>query len=183
MPDLVTRDRILQAARQELARHGFAGLSLRRVARHAGVDQRLVRYYYTGKEELCAEATRVAIPDWARAARLRGRSPTATGRNVGRMLLAAWAAHQPAGRALVGAVVHDERSAARLCGALVCWLGEVAGPAGAGGRDQEAAMATTLLLGAALLSCAGAAPPDVPEPGAEAALGDCLGLLLHGPRT
>ncbi|WP_182112143.1 MULTISPECIES: TetR/AcrR family transcriptional regulator [unclassified Actinotalea] len=48
---------ILEAARAEFAALGYAGTSVRGVARRAGVDPRLVRYYFGGgKAELFAMA-------------------------------------------------------------------------------------------------------------------------------
>lgn len=44
--------RILQAARQSFAHNGFAGTTLRAVAADAGVDPRLVGYYFGNKSAL-----------------------------------------------------------------------------------------------------------------------------------
>lgn len=47
-------ERILRAARIGFARDGFAGTSLQGIARAAGVDTKLVRYYYASKAALLA---------------------------------------------------------------------------------------------------------------------------------
>jgi AcrR family transcriptional regulator len=46
------RDRILDAALQEFAAHGYDGATTARVARRAGVTQPLVHYYFDSKSEL-----------------------------------------------------------------------------------------------------------------------------------
>lgn len=45
-------ERIVAVARAHFAAHGFAGTTLRAVAREAGVDPALVRYYFDGKADL-----------------------------------------------------------------------------------------------------------------------------------
>ncbi|GAA4025903.1 TetR family transcriptional regulator [Streptomyces sp. NBC_01352] len=145
----MNKDRILSAARQELCRNGFEGTTLRAVAHRAGVDARLVSYYFAGKEQLCTEAVRLP---WD--------SPSA-----GRAALAAALTHRP--------------SAARLSDALGSALGEMCRTAGA--RDPELGAATTasVLLGLALLSCAGVPSLDPPGPGTAAAVSQYIGFLLE----
>jgi AcrR family transcriptional regulator len=46
------KERILDAAEQLFARHGFCGVSLRDITRTAGVDVALVGYHFGGKREL-----------------------------------------------------------------------------------------------------------------------------------
>ena len=48
------KERILDAAEQRFARHGFYGVSLRDITRAAGVDVALVGYHFGGKRELFA---------------------------------------------------------------------------------------------------------------------------------
>jgi AcrR family transcriptional regulator len=47
-----TRDLILNAAEQLFSKHGFYGVTIREVAREAGVDTALVHYYFGAKREL-----------------------------------------------------------------------------------------------------------------------------------
>jgi AcrR family transcriptional regulator len=47
-----TRDLILDAAEQLFSKHGFYGVTIREVAREAGVDTALVHYYFGAKREL-----------------------------------------------------------------------------------------------------------------------------------
>jgi AcrR family transcriptional regulator len=58
--------RILSAARASFATHGFAGTSLRSVARDADVDPALVSYYYKSKSGLL-DAALVPPPGWTDA--------------------------------------------------------------------------------------------------------------------
>jgi AcrR family transcriptional regulator len=51
-----TRELILDAARQEIARHGYDAATVRAIARRAGVDPRLIRYYFADKGSLAAAA-------------------------------------------------------------------------------------------------------------------------------
>jgi AcrR family transcriptional regulator len=53
----VTIARIEKAARVSFARNGWAGTSLRAIAREVGVDPALVHYYFTSKEELLDAVT------------------------------------------------------------------------------------------------------------------------------
>jgi AcrR family transcriptional regulator len=58
--------RILSAARASFATHGYAGTSLRSVARDADVDPALVSYYYKSKSGLL-DAALVPPPGWTDA--------------------------------------------------------------------------------------------------------------------
>ncbi len=59
------RDRIERAALRVFARSGYAGSSVRDVAREAGVAQGLLYNYYAGKSELLAAIMRRAMADVA----------------------------------------------------------------------------------------------------------------------
>ena len=47
-----TRDLILDAAEDLFSKHGFYGVTIREVAREAGVDTALVHYYFGAKRDL-----------------------------------------------------------------------------------------------------------------------------------
>lgn len=49
------REQILQAAREVFGEHGYQATTVRRVAEVAGVDAKLVHYYFGTKEQLFAE--------------------------------------------------------------------------------------------------------------------------------
>ncbi|MBQ1444459.1 MAG: TetR family transcriptional regulator [Renibacterium sp.] len=55
-----TKDLILEAARIRFAQEGFDAVSLRQIARDAGVDAALVHHYFGSKDELFAAC--VALP-------------------------------------------------------------------------------------------------------------------------
>ena len=47
-----TREAILDAAEDLFSKHGFYGVTIREVAREAGVDTALVHYYFGAKRDL-----------------------------------------------------------------------------------------------------------------------------------
>jgi AcrR family transcriptional regulator len=55
------RERILTAARAEFAARGYDAVSLRAIARAAGVDPALLHHYFDGKEQVFAAAMRLDI--------------------------------------------------------------------------------------------------------------------------
>jgi AcrR family transcriptional regulator len=58
-----TKERILDAAEQLFAAHGFAGTSLRAVTREAGVNLAAIHYHFGTKEDLLrAVLSRIVIP-------------------------------------------------------------------------------------------------------------------------
>ena len=69
---------ILMAARQEFSRHGLGGARMERIAGEAGVDKKLVFYYFKGKDNLFAavlESTYVEIRDAQLYLDLQGMPP------------------------------------------------------------------------------------------------------------
>ncbi len=57
-----TRRRILEHARRQFARQGYAGVTVKGVADAAGVSPNLITRYFGGKDGLFLAATRVEIP-------------------------------------------------------------------------------------------------------------------------
>jgi len=57
-----TRQRILDHARRQFARHGYAAITVKGVADAAGVSPNLITRYFGGKDGLFLAATRVEIP-------------------------------------------------------------------------------------------------------------------------
>ena len=49
------RSRIVAATRKLLAEQGYEGVTMKRIAREAGVAQGLIHYYFSGKDELLLE--------------------------------------------------------------------------------------------------------------------------------
>jgi AcrR family transcriptional regulator len=65
-----TRNRLLEAARQQFLQQGYRGTSLRSIAAHAGVDVMLIRRYFGSKRQLFNIATDISdnVPAARRAA-------------------------------------------------------------------------------------------------------------------
>ena len=60
-----TRDRVLQATLEELAVHGYAGLSIERIANRAGVGKATIYRHWDGRADLVADVValyRVPLP-------------------------------------------------------------------------------------------------------------------------
>ncbi len=55
-PATGTRARLVDAAREEFLEHGYAGTTLRAVAKRAGVSLNLIHYHFDGKAALLADA-------------------------------------------------------------------------------------------------------------------------------
>ncbi|GAB3211379.1 TetR family transcriptional regulator [Marinactinospora endophytica] len=55
----VTRERILEVAREEFADKGYTGASVRGIARAAGVDPALVHHFFGAKEQVFVAAMRL----------------------------------------------------------------------------------------------------------------------------
>ena len=83
--------RILEAARAEFAEHGWAGATIRAVARAADVDPALVYHYFGSKEGLLDAAT-TPPPKWLEAVAATWRTPVnELGRQLVRTMLDSWA--------------------------------------------------------------------------------------------
>jgi AcrR family transcriptional regulator len=61
--DSHTRQTILATAREQFARYGYAGASVRAIAAAAGVDPATIRHFYGSKDELFA-STLQSRPRW-----------------------------------------------------------------------------------------------------------------------
>ena len=115
-------DRILREAREQFARDGYAATTLQGIARAAGVDTKLVRYYFGDKETLLTECL-VAPPGLIERVRAIAEAPRSErGELLVRTHLAAWAdpdlarimrtslliaAHEPVAMARVRSVFVD----------------------------------------------------------------------------
>lgn len=170
------RNRILDAARQELASHGYDGTSLRRVARRAQVDVRLVHHYFGPKTLLFRAATQPAPGSGGTGGRAVGDS---TGARLADRLHATWSADQLAWRALMASAMTHAPAGSRLLRLLARLLATPAAPAAAAptaavpapaavrGAEQgelRQLMLTSQLLGLAVLVEAGALGLAEPQP-------------------
>lgn len=73
-PRGVTVTQIEQAARASFAQNGWAGTSLRGIAREVGVDPALVHYYFSSKEELL-DAVTTPPQEWIASIRATSSRP------------------------------------------------------------------------------------------------------------
>ncbi len=62
-PTLSTRDRILAAARELFAAHGFKGTTTASIARHAGVNEALIFRHFPGKKDLYTAILKAKLED------------------------------------------------------------------------------------------------------------------------
>lgn len=84
------RERIVAAATQLFADHGFDAVSLRRVAREAKVDPALVHHYFDGKDALFAAAVALPADPGDILAGLDTSSPQGRGRYLAHAVVALW---------------------------------------------------------------------------------------------
>lgn len=86
-----TRTAILEAARGEFAARGYAGASLRGIARAAGVDPRLVHHYFEGgKSALFTEVMAIPLDPAATVAKILQGPPEQIGERIVRTFLTVW---------------------------------------------------------------------------------------------
>ncbi|MGY3565663.1 TetR/AcrR family transcriptional regulator [Sinomonas sp. RB5] len=84
------RERIVAAAAQLFADHGFDAVSLRRVAREARVDPALVHHYFDGKDALFAAAVSLPADPGDILAGLDTTTPQGRGRYLAHAVVALW---------------------------------------------------------------------------------------------
>jgi len=99
-----TRDAIVAAARQAFASAGYAGTSLRAVARDAGVDPALVVHFFGSKAGLFTAAVGWPFDAQAEMRAAVADGPAAIGENLARMFLRHWEDEQD--RSPLVAVLH-----------------------------------------------------------------------------
>jgi AcrR family transcriptional regulator len=150
-----TRDRILDAAREEFSERGYEKTSVRGIAKAAGVDSALVHHYFGTKEQVFEAAIEVAFapalgaPDAVEEGPLDG-----VGERLTRFILGVW--ENPATRtpllAIVRSAVNNETAAAvfrRLVAAQL--LRRIAGQLDLPDAELRAELAAAQLVGVAML--------------------------------
>ncbi|WP_235689984.1 TetR/AcrR family transcriptional regulator [Mycolicibacterium gadium] len=108
--------RILAAAREEFAHHGWAGTTIRAVARAADVDPALVYHYFGSKEALLDTSTNPP-QRWLESVARTWTAPVGQlGEALLRLMLGAWADEEigPMLRAIVLTAAHDEATREKL---------------------------------------------------------------------
>lgn len=146
--------RILAAARDEFAEHGWAGTAIRAVARTADVDPALIYHYFGSKEGLLDAAT--APPQkWLDSVVRTWATPRADlGRQLIRNVLTAWTDEDigPALRAVVLTAAHESTTREKLRMIVEQGLiGESTLGADEGERRRRSGLIASQLIGFALL--------------------------------
>lgn len=146
--------RILAAARDEFAEHGWAGTAIRAVARAADVDPALIYHYFGSKEGLLDAAT--APPQkWLDTVAKTWATPKADlGRRLLRNVLDSWSDEDvgPVLRAVVLTAAHETRTREKL--RLVVESGLIGGSTlgdDEGERLRRSGLIASQLIGFALL--------------------------------
>ena len=110
-----TRDRILNAAREEFSEQGYEKTSVRGIAKSAGVDSALVHHYFGTKEQVFEAAIAVALGSALNASDTLVEGPLdGVGERMTRFVLGVW--ENPVTRtpllAIVRSAVNNETAAA-----------------------------------------------------------------------
>jgi AcrR family transcriptional regulator len=108
--------RIAAAAREEFAQNGWAGTTIRAVARAADVDPALVYHYFSSKEGLLDAAT-APPPQWLERVAQTWTVPVAElGQALVETMLAAWADDEvgPTLRAILQTAAHEPATREKL---------------------------------------------------------------------
>jgi AcrR family transcriptional regulator len=108
--------RITAAARASFAQNGWAGTTLRGVAREVGVDPALVHYYFSSKEELL-DASTMPPPAWIESIRATNSVP-ARERGEAMVRNVIWGWSQPEIREVLSSILltaaHEPRTREKL---------------------------------------------------------------------
>ncbi|MFD0440400.1 TetR/AcrR family transcriptional regulator [Streptomyces chartreusis] len=150
-----TRDRILDAAREEFAERGYDKTSVRGIAKAAGVDSALVHHYFGTKEQVFEAAVEVAlVPALAVRDAVLEVPLDDVGESLTRFLFGLW--ENPVTRrpllAIVRSAVNNEAAATvfrRLVSAQL--LRRIAGEIDAPDAELRAELAAAQLVGVAMM--------------------------------
>lgn len=180
--------RILTAAREEFAEHGWAGTAIRAVARAADVDPALIYHYFGSKEGLLDAAT--APPQkWLDSVAATWATPREQlGRQLIRNVLDIWTDAEvgPALRAVVLTAAHEPTAREKL--RLIVergLIGESTLGDDEGERLRRSGLIASQLIGFALLRYVWKIEPiaSMPEDEAVAALAPNLQRYVDGDIT
>ncbi|MET7913895.1 TetR/AcrR family transcriptional regulator [Streptomyces avermitilis] len=150
-----TRDRILEAAREEFSERGYEKTSVRGIAKAAGVDSALVHHYFGTKEQVFEAAIEVAFAPALGAPEAIAEGPLdGVGERLTRFIFGIW--ENPTTRtpllAIVRSAVNNDTAAAvfrRLVAAQL--LRRIAGRLDAPDAELRAELAAAQLVGIAML--------------------------------
>ncbi|ORB75500.1 TetR family transcriptional regulator [Mycobacterium scrofulaceum] len=177
--------RILAAARDQFAEHGWAGTAIRAVARTAGVDPALIYHYFGSKEGLLDAAT-TPPQKWLDAVAETWATPTADlGRQLIRTVLDTWTDEEvgPILRAVVLTAAHEDKTREKL--RLIVERGLIGGSTlgeDEGERLRRSGLIATQLIGFALLRYVWKIEPiaSMPEDELVSAIGPNLQRYAEG---
>ncbi|MET9773313.1 TetR family transcriptional regulator [Streptomyces sp. NPDC006367] len=150
-----TRDRILDAAREEFSERGYEKTSVRGIAKAAGVDPALVHHYFGTKEQVFEAAIEVAFAPALKAPEAIGDGPLDTvGERLTRFFLGLW--ESPGTRAPLLAIVRsavDNDTAAAVFRRLVAaqLMRRIADRLDLPDAELRAELAAAQLVGCAML--------------------------------
>ncbi|MFE5820083.1 TetR family transcriptional regulator [Streptomyces sp. NPDC056479] len=150
-----TRDRILNAAREEFSERGYEKTSVRGIAKSAGVDSALVHHYFGTKEQVFEAAVEVAFAPALKVRDVVLEGPVEdVGERMTRLIFGLW--ENPVSRkpllAIVRSAVNNEAAASvfrRLVSAQL--LRRIAGEIDAPDAELRAELAASQLVGIAML--------------------------------
>jgi AcrR family transcriptional regulator len=180
------RGDILAAARDEFARRGFDGTTLRGIARAAGVDPRLVHHYFDGKDDVFTAAFEIPVRPQDVVEPMVAAGPDGIGERLIRLFLSVW--DNPPGRqrivALLSASLTSEAGARMLREFLTHEvLGRIVARLGTDDPELRASLAASQMMGVvvaryvvAIEPLASLEPDDVVE-----LVGPVLQAYLTGP--
>jgi AcrR family transcriptional regulator len=145
----VTLARIEEAARASFAEHGWAGTTLRAVARDVGVDPALVHYYISSKEQLL-DAVTDPPAEWIASIEATNSTPLRDrGEAIVRNLVWTWS--QPWIRQVLSSILQTAAHEPRTREKLRAFLTATLLPAVAGALDDEERMVRASLIGSHVL--------------------------------
>lgn len=180
--------RIVAAARDEFAEHGWAGTTIRAIARAAGVDPALVYHYFGSKEKLLDAATDPPQKWLDNVAKVWAAPVEQLGAAVLRLLLASWEDDEvgPTLHAILQTAAHDATTREKLRRVVA---GSLMGAAQLGVDDHERLVRSGLIasqtIGLALMRYVWKIEPiaSMTDDEAVAAIGPSLQRYVNGDLT
>lgn len=150
-----TRDRILNAAREEFSERGYDKTSVRGIAKAAGVDSALVHHYFGTKEQVFEASVEVAFAPALKVRDVVLEGPLDdVGERMTRVIFGLW--ENPVSRkpllAIVRSAVNNEAAAAvfrRLVSAQL--MRRIAGEIDSPDAELRAELAAAQLVGVAMM--------------------------------
>jgi AcrR family transcriptional regulator len=138
--------RILAAARASFAEHGYAGTTVRAVARVADVDPALVYHYYGSKENLLDAATTPPQSFLDQIAIAWQASPAGLGEHLVRQMLRNWRnpEHEPVLRAVMQIAGNVPATRDKLCHIIER---SMMGPSAQALSEEERMLRSSLIAG------------------------------------